>query len=47
MDLSKIRWQDVPFFSFNGTRTKAKVVRVLDGDTVHLVIPFHQKPAKM
>lgn len=30
---------DVPFFSVAGLKTKGKVVKVYDGDTVHIVFP--------
>lgn len=31
---------DVPFFTLKGLQTKAKVVHVYDGDTIHLVFEF-------
>lgn len=31
---------DTPYFSLNGINTYAKVVNVIDGDTIVLVIPF-------
>jgi endonuclease YncB( thermonuclease family) len=36
-DLVKLTEKDVPLFSFAGLTATAKVVRVVDGDTVHVI----------
>lgn len=35
--------EDVPMFSLNGYLTEAKVVKVYDGDTVHVVFKYFEK----
>ena len=35
-----------PYFSLDGLITRAKVVNVYDGDTVHIVFPFYNKERK-
>ena len=34
---------DVDVFSFQGLKCKAKVVKILDGDTVHVLIDYNNK----
>ena len=38
--------EDAPFFSLNGLQTRAKIVHVYDGDTVHGIIILNKKPKK-
>lgn len=38
--LDNINENDVPLFSLNGMRCKAKVIKVYDGDTVTCIFPF-------
>lgn len=42
MDLQS-QTEDVPMFSLNGYVTEAKVVKVYDGDTVHVVFKYFEK----
>jgi len=42
MDLQS-QTEDVPMFSLNGYVTEAKIVKVYDGDTVHIVFKFFEK----
>jgi endonuclease YncB( thermonuclease family) len=38
--LQDLTYKDVPLFSFDGLMTEAKVVRVVDGDTVHIIFEY-------
>lgn len=37
MELEAITQKDVPVFSFSGIKTIGKIVKIIDGDTVHIV----------
>ncbi len=37
LKLEQITQKDIPVFSFLGTKTVGKIVKVVDGDTVHIV----------
>lgn len=39
--LEKLTYKDVQLFSFDGVNALAKVVRVVDGDTVHIIMEYH------
>jgi micrococcal nuclease len=39
--------KDVPLFSFEGVIAPAKVVRIIDGDTIHIVIEYEGKPIRL
>lgn len=41
--LRSTEYKDVPFFSFNGYKTWAKVVKVYDGDTCTVAFYYHKK----
>lgn len=36
-EMEKEKYSNVPFFSFDGIKTKAYVTKVYDGDTIHIV----------
>jgi endonuclease YncB( thermonuclease family) len=38
--LKKLNVEDVPFFGLEGKETRARLVHVVDGDTIHVVFPF-------
>ena len=46
-NLATLTHKDVPVFSFCGLKTKGKVVRVVDGDTVHLVLEYQGAPIRL
>jgi endonuclease YncB( thermonuclease family) len=41
--LQLVEYKDVPFFSFDGYKTWAKVVKVYDGDTCTVAFYYHKK----
>ena len=40
-NLETLTQHDIPVFTFSGLSTSGKVVRVIDGDTVHVVVNYH------
>ena len=44
--LMKANPKDIPYFSFNGIRTIAKVVKVYDGDTITIIFEYNGKMIK-
>ena len=44
--LSSLNSEDIPFFSLNGYRTRAKIVDVYDGDTCTIIFKWEKKYRK-
>lgn len=45
--LSQANYQNVPLFSFEGLECPAKVVKVYDGDTIHIAFFYHNQLVKI
>jgi endonuclease YncB( thermonuclease family) len=41
--MENLTFSDVDLFTFEGLQCKAKVVKILDGDTVHVLIEYNNK----
>ncbi len=41
--MESLTFADVDLFTFQGFKSKAKVVKILDGDTVHVLIEYNNK----
>jgi endonuclease YncB( thermonuclease family) len=41
--MENLNFSDVDLFTFEGLQCKAKVVKILDGDTIHLLIEYNNK----
>jgi endonuclease YncB( thermonuclease family) len=46
MELESLTFKDVPYFSFEGITTNAKVASVYDGDTFTAIFMFRGEPVK-
>lgn len=45
--LTLLTQKDVPLFSFDGLTTAGKIVRIVDGDTVHVIIQFNGQVVRL
>ncbi len=43
LSMESLTLTDVDLFTFQGLKSKAKVVKILDGDTVHVLIEYNNK----
>jgi len=41
--LQYLTYKDVSRFSFSGLKSRAKVVRIVDGDTAHILLEYHDR----
>lgn len=47
IDLYDIKFDDIPYFSFENIFTQCKVVNVYDGDTISIIFYYNDKPIKV
>jgi endonuclease YncB( thermonuclease family) len=45
--MQNLKYQDVPLFTFQGLACPAKIVKIIDGDTIHAIIEYNEKMIRL